>query len=75
MLCCSDFAFECIEELVVYLNIIKEGNQLKKSAATDLLTDKVVELYFALHWLGNFKMPDRLVRRLTCAPATTSLTP
>jgi len=32
-------------------------------------------LYFAMHWLGNFKMSGSLVGRLTCAPATTRLTP
>jgi len=31
--------------------------------------------YFALLWLGNFKTSGFLVGRLTCAPATTRLSP
>jgi len=46
------------------------------NASGELLTDKVVRaFYFNLHWFGNIKTSGCLVGRLTCALATTRLTP
>jgi len=62
----------CIEDFVVYLNIIKRGNETWSAAGYG---ESGEGLYFALHWVGNFKMSRCLVGRLTCAPVTTVLTP
>ena len=44
-------------------------------AIGEVLADNVVKaIYFALHWVGNFKTSGCLAGRLTYFPVTTELT-
>jgi len=68
------FATECIKDFVVYLNLVKASNQTQ-SATGEILTGKVLRIFISpCVGLASSRLRV-LIRRQTCAPATTKLIP
>ena len=68
----SGFMFTCICEFVLYLNIIKESNQIYREFKEQKWYKN---LWTALLRWVNFSTPGRLIDRLTRIPVTARLTP